>query len=96
MKNATAVAGAVLVFFGSAFLWGVLAGFLPAFPRPSVPVLVPGQSGLVVSAEGRLLTDNVVGMLLALLAALGSYRATALRGRSPSSGDDTARADEDS
>jgi len=90
VKGATAVAGAVLVFFGAAFLWGVLTGFLPAFPRPLVPVPVPGQSGLLVSADGRLLTDNVVGTLLALLAALGSYRATALRGRSPSRGGDTA------
>ena len=82
MRVSMMVLSAVVVFFLTILLWGVVAGFLPPLPQPVLPA-TPFSSNLILMdprSPGTLKTDNVVGLLLALLAALGTYSMTGRAG----------------
>ncbi len=76
MRVVTAALAAVLVFFAVVVAWGVLVPAQFAFPRPEVPIPILSSNTILTTAPGLLMLDNVVGLLLALLAALCSYSAT--------------------
>ena len=84
MRVAVAVVGAVIVFFLTILIWGIGSGFLPQFPQPVVVPVLPFATNPILTdprIPGALRMDNVAGLLLALLAALGSYSASGRRRR---------------
>ena len=98
MREVVAILGAVTVFFLAILLWGFVAGFLPTFPQLSVPI-PPFQSNPILTnplVPGSLKTDNILGLLLALLAALSSYRASAGLGRKRPDGGQGGRSEDSS
>jgi hypothetical protein len=76
------VVSAVVVFFLTILLWGVVSAYLPALPQPALPAMPFAINPMLVDprSPGALKTDNIVGLLLALLAALGAYSMTGRAG----------------
>ena len=83
MHRFVAVLGAVVIFFAVVWLWGLVSPLLPAFPRLFVPVTGvmsnPFVTDLNKPAEVR--TDNLAGLLLALLCAISTFHVSLRRGR---------------
>lgn len=79
MRDVVAIIGAVTIFFLTILIWGVVSGFLPKFPQPNVPIAPFASNPILTDSQfpGSLKTDNILGLLLSVLAALSSYRASA-------------------
>ena len=83
MRRLLAIVGAVIIFFLVLVIWGIVVGFLPQFPQLNVPIPLFSSNSILTDSRspGSLKTDNILGLLLAVLAALSSYRASAGLGR---------------
>ena len=83
MHRVVAVLGAVVIFFSVVWLWGLVSPLLPAFPRLFVPVAGVMSNPLVtdLTKPAEVRTDNLAGLLLALLCAVSTFHVSLRRGR---------------
>jgi hypothetical protein len=89
MRGVVAIIGAVVVFFIVLLVWGVVIGFMPGFPRIDVPTPPFASNPFLTDPRqpAALRTDNTAGLLLAILVALVSYRASnRWQGKEPPAG----------